>query len=97
MARITSKLQVTIPKAIAQRYGLSPGDDIDFVAAGDVIRVIPAADPVPSPRGGAEERLRLFDKATARQARRQRGRPRGQVRTGRGWTREELYERGGAG
>jgi AbrB family looped-hinge helix DNA binding protein len=97
VARITSKLQVTIPKAIADRYGLSPGDDIDFVPAGDVIRVIPAAEAAPGARGDAGERLRLFDKATARQGRRQRGRPRGQGRSGRGWTREELYERGGAG
>ena len=41
MARITSKYQVTVPRAIAEKYGLRPGDDIDWIPAGDVIRVIP--------------------------------------------------------
>ncbi len=41
MSKITSKLQVTIPKAIADQYGIKPGDEIEFQPAGDVIRVIP--------------------------------------------------------
>ena len=97
MARITSKLQVTIPKAIAERYGLSPGDEIAFVPAGEVIRVVPGAEVARDPRGDVEERLRRFDQATERQARRQEGRARGRRRAARGWTREELYERGRAG
>ena len=94
MAKVTSKLQVTIPKRLAESYGIAPGDDITFVGAGDAIRVIPpravaaAIDP--------KERLRLFDAATARQRqRRRRGRRRGT--TSRDWTRAELYERGRAG
>ena len=31
---MTSKLQVTIPKAIAQRYGIEPGGVIDWLPAG---------------------------------------------------------------
>jgi AbrB family looped-hinge helix DNA binding protein len=31
MAKVTSKLQVTIPKAIADRYRIRPGDEIEFV------------------------------------------------------------------
>ena len=30
MAKVTSKLQVTIPKAIAEQYGIKPGDEIEF-------------------------------------------------------------------
>jgi len=41
MAKVTSKYQVTVPKKIAERYSIRPGDDIDWVAAGEVIRVIP--------------------------------------------------------
>ena len=41
MAKVTSKLQVTIPKRIAERYAIAPGDDIEFVAAGDGIRIVP--------------------------------------------------------
>ena len=41
MSRVTSKLQVTVPKLIAQRYGIRPGDDIRFEESGEVIRVVP--------------------------------------------------------
>ncbi len=52
MAKVTSKLQVTVPKAIADRYGIRPGDEIEWVAAGDTIRVLPPNS------GGAEHRPR---------------------------------------
>jgi len=92
MAKVTSKLQVTVPKAIADQYGIRPGDEIEWVAAGDAIRVVPAGrttQPV-----DPETRLRLFDAATARQKVRQEGRPRRRQAAGRGWRREELYDRG---
>jgi AbrB family looped-hinge helix DNA binding protein len=89
MAKVTSKYQVTIPKAIAEQYGLRPGDDIDWVAGGDVIRVIPSGkQPQPEDR---DSRLRLFDQGTARHRRLRRiGKP----PRDRGWTREDLYRRG---
>jgi AbrB family looped-hinge helix DNA binding protein len=88
MSRVTSKLQVTVPKAIAQRFGIRPGDEIEFQAAGDAIRIEPAGKRKPL---SIEERLRLFDEATRRvRKRRWKGKP----PEGRGWTREELYERG---
>ena len=31
MSKVTSKLQVTVPKAAAERYGIRPGDAIDWV------------------------------------------------------------------
>ena len=40
MSRVTSKLQVTIPKAIAERHGIRPGVEVDWQSAGDVIRVV---------------------------------------------------------
>jgi bifunctional DNA-binding transcriptional regulator/antitoxin component of YhaV-PrlF toxin-antitoxin module len=67
MSKVTGKLQVTLPKAIAQALG--------------------ARD--------KKVRLRIFDQATERQRKRQRKR-RQQVTADRGWTREELYERGRA-
>ena len=96
MSRITSKLQVTIPKGIAERYGLAPGDEISFVPAGDVLRVVPG-EASPAPAGDVESRLRIFDQASARQARRQKRRGARRPRTDRGWTREELYDRGRTG
>src|SRR5579862_8579252 len=41
MARITSKFQVTVPKTIAEAYQLRPGDEIQWVPAGEVIRILP--------------------------------------------------------
>jgi AbrB family looped-hinge helix DNA binding protein len=94
MAKVTSKLQVTIPKVIADRYGIKPGDDVDFQAAGEVIRVIPARGRATA-RLSPEERLRLFDAATERQRRRQQTmRISGEPAAQRDWKREELYTRG---
>jgi AbrB family looped-hinge helix DNA binding protein len=89
VARVTSKLQVTIPKAIAQRYGIEPGDEIEWLEAGDAIRVLPPA--APERATDVERRLELFDRATERQRRRQGGRRAASAE--RGWEREDLYVR----
>lgn len=91
MAKITSKYQVTVPKVIAEEYALHPGDNIEWIPAGDVIHVVPAlrqSSPLDT-----ESRLRLFDQATERHKRRERTR---KVRPAkdRGWRREDLYNRG---
>jgi bifunctional DNA-binding transcriptional regulator/antitoxin component of YhaV-PrlF toxin-antitoxin module len=91
MSKVTSKLQVSVPKALADQYGIAPGDDLVWEPAGDSLRVRLA-----EPRAGytldGRERLRLFDAATRRQAERQARRKLGAART-RGWTRDELYDR----
>jgi len=96
MAKVTSKRQVTIPKAIADQYRIREGDELEFVPAGDAIRVLPPGTGVESRPVAA--RLSLFDSATARQRARQGSRApaRGKAKD-RGWTREELYDRGRAG
>ena len=94
MAKVTSKLQVTIPKHIADEYGIAPGDEIDFVPAGDSIRVVL---PRQRPRSllSLEERLRLFDESTARQREREKHMvlPK-EPPAERDWKREDLYTRG---
>jgi len=92
MAKVTSKLQLTIPKAIAERFGIRAGDTVDLAPAGEVIRMIPRKRP--DTGDDVRERLRLFDQATERQHRRQRGQRRVKEPADRGWTREELYTRG---
>jgi bifunctional DNA-binding transcriptional regulator/antitoxin component of YhaV-PrlF toxin-antitoxin module len=96
MAKVTSKLQVTLPKSLAAQYGIEPGSDIEWQASGDVIRVLPAS--AQRKMLTKAERLAIFDAATVRQKKRQRGK--GKARTGaksaskaRGWTREDLYDR----
>ena len=96
MSKVTGKRQVTIPEAVAERYGTGSGDEVEFEPAGEVIRLIPPAGQ--RPWLSLEERLRLFDRATERQRERETRRraPEGKQEPtpGRGWTREELYERG---
>lgn len=101
MGKVTSKLQVTVPKAIADRYGIRPGDEIDWVAADDAIRVVPRRRRSRTGRALHEDdrarRLRLFDQATARQERRQaEAASRPAAPAERGWTRADLYDRGRA-
>jgi bifunctional DNA-binding transcriptional regulator/antitoxin component of YhaV-PrlF toxin-antitoxin module len=96
VAKVTSKLQVTVPRAIADRYGIEPGAEIEWVEAGDMIRVVP-----PRAQLRALDRkalLKLFDQATLRQRKRERMRKRAAKEPRhRGWRREDLYERGRTG
>jgi AbrB family looped-hinge helix DNA binding protein len=97
MAKVTSKLQVTIPKRIADEYGIAPGDDVEFVPAGDSIRLVPAGGRK-SDLLSLEERLRLFDEDTARQREREKGmKLPAEPPKERDWKREDLYTRGKPG
>ncbi len=93
MSKVTSKLQVTVPKVVADQYGIRPGDEIEWIPAGDSVRIVPSSrsrPPLP-----LDLRLELFDQATARQRERQeRAAPDHPARGGRGRTRDELYDRG---
>src|SRR5438034_11615304 len=93
MAKVTSKLQVTIPKRLAQEYGIKPGDDITWSAAGDAIRISPA-EQHDHDRATVEQRLKMFRASVERQKRRERSRPKEAPSTDRGWKREDLYDRG---
>lgn len=95
MSKVTSKRQVTVPKAIADRFGIEPGDELRWEIAGDAIRVLTASGD--ARRLGVAERLRMFDETTRRQRERQASCPREPVRNrDRGWRREDLYGRRGA-
>lgn len=90
MSKITSKYQVSIPKALAEKLGVRPGDDIEWRVAGDELRVTPTRGHNALPR---EKRLRMFDEATKRQTARDKQRRTG-TGSSRGWKREDLYDRG---
>jgi AbrB family looped-hinge helix DNA binding protein len=99
MSKVTSKLQVTLPKAIADQIGIKPGDEIQWEAAGDIMRVIPVSKKR-SAKKDFRARLRFFDQASERQGQRDATIDPALLRTaeaGRGWTREDLYTRGGTG
>jgi AbrB family looped-hinge helix DNA binding protein len=95
MSRVTSKLQVTIPKAIAEQYGIEPGSQIEWLPAGEAIRVVTRTDRLREP--DRARRLALFVRATERQLGRQTGKQLAASGRTRGWEREDLYTRGGAG
>jgi AbrB family looped-hinge helix DNA binding protein len=91
MTRVTGKFQITLPKRLVDAFGIAVGDEVELVAAGDSIRIVPAN----AIRSGlsTQERLRLFDEATQRvkASVKEKKLP---VATDRGWTREELYDHG---
>jgi AbrB family looped-hinge helix DNA binding protein len=92
-SKVTSKLQVTIPKAIADRLGVRPGDEIRWELAGQGVRVV-----VPGRRRrlSPDERQRLIAESWERQRAREALAPAFAPVEGRGWTRDDLYEdRGG--
>ena len=94
MAKVTSKLQVTVPKAVADRLSIRPGDEIEWQVEGDSARVTRRWT---EPRRSLGERLAVFDEATRRQEARNRLWAKGRKRPasgGRGWRREDLYTRG---
>lgn len=101
MSKVTSKLQVTLPKAIATRYGVAPGSDLVFEPAGESIRVLVAREAgLAHASLSIKDKEALFAAATARQAVRNR-RNRAAVSAakrkkpgpaaGRGWSREDPY------
>ena len=100
MAKVTSKLQLTVPKAIADQYGIKPGDELAWIPAGQSIRVELVRRKA---RAGhqltTEERLALFDANTkwldelqADQLKEAKAKGKRVTRENRGWTREELYD-----
>jgi|ERR1700722_8857229 AbrB family looped-hinge helix DNA binding protein len=102
MAKVTSKLQLTVPKAIADQYGIKPGDELEWIPAGESIRIeLVKRKANAGHELTTEERLALFDagmkrvdKLQAEELKKNQGRR--VTREERGWTREEIYndERG---
>jgi len=90
MTRVTGKFQITLPKRLVDAYGIRVGDEVEIVAAGQGISIIPARA---SKALAPQERLRLFDEATRRQSDPKHERPLAPTKD-RGWTREDLYDRG---
>jgi len=95
MAKVTSKLQITIPKRIAEQYGIKPGDELEFVPRTGGIQLLPQGR-ISEPRLSPEERVRLFEDSMAYVDKRaeELGIKPVADESQRDWTREELYTRG---
>lgn len=100
MGKVTSKLQLTVPKAIADRYGIRPGDELEWMPEGGSIRIeLGGGGSTLAQQLTTKEKLELFDRGSERlnqaqkEQRKQAARPETEVK-GRGWKREDLYNRG---
>lgn len=97
---MTSKLQLTVPKKIADQYGIRPGDELEWIPAGESIRVeLVRRKAKDGHQLTTEERLALFDanmkwldELQADQLKEAKAKGMRLTRENRGWTREELYE-----
>jgi len=85
MGKVTSKYQVSIPKALADQLGVRPGDEVEWEVAGDEFRVRPAHAKKPL---SVEERLKMFRESMKQVAALQKKR---RLKGSRDWTREDLY------
>ena len=99
MPKVTSKLQLTVPKKIADQYGIRPGDELEWIPAGDSIRVELLRKTRSGNKLTAQERVALFDenvkwidKLQAEALKEAKKKGTHTTRETRGWTREELYE-----
>lgn len=101
---MTSKLQLTVPKAIAEKYGIRPGDHLEWIPAGKSIRVeLARIEAAPVHRQSVndwlasfKENVRWLNELQAGELEDARAKPAHLTRETRGWTREDLYndERG---
>ena len=97
---MTSKLQLTVPKVIADQYRIRPGDELEWIPAGESIRVeLVRRKANAGQELSREERLALFDANTKwldelqrDQLKEAKAKGTRIMRENRGWTREELYE-----
>ena len=89
MSKVTSKLQVTIPKAIAEKYRIRPGDEVRWEVREPGPMMVP--ETAVRPRLTPEERVALFDEQTKRIRNLQAGK-KWPGQNDRGWTRQDLYE-----
>lgn len=90
MSKITSKYQVSIPRALVDKLGLKVGDDLAWEEAAGALRAQVAQSR--TQRLSVAERLRLFDAASRRLSKRETARKL-PARRDRGWTRADLYTR----
>ena len=90
--KVTSKLQVTIPKALATQLGIKPGDRLQWEMLGRALQMVP----IRAGRALREQErsarwAQMVERGLARRGAAPDAPP--QAPPGRGWTRADLYER----
>jgi bifunctional DNA-binding transcriptional regulator/antitoxin component of YhaV-PrlF toxin-antitoxin module len=94
MSKVSSKYQITLPRDLARAHSISPGEEVVFEEAGTALYLRREGQGGASAKVSDFERIRSFDQASQRQEARERANPRPSVSSaGRGWTRDDLYQR----
>lgn len=94
MSKVSSKYQITLPRKLARSHRIKPGDEVVFEDAGAAIYLRRGQLESASASAGVSEKLKRFDAAMERQAARNDAWPVADgPPPGRGWTRDELYQR----
>lgn len=95
MSKVSSKYQITLPRELARSHRIEPGEQVFFEDAGSAIYLRRGEADSPIATDALAEKLSRFDAANERQAARERDWPvPSEPPSERGWTREELYQRG---
>lgn len=95
MSKVSSKYQISLPRDLARSHGIFPGEELVVEEAGSALylrREVPVGGAAET---AAAEKVQAFDRASQRQVERDLAYA-GSARPsdGRGWTRDELYQRG---
>ena len=95
MSKVSSKYQITLPRDLARSHQISPGEEVLFEEAGSALYLRRGVQHDKTANGSAQERIKSFDQASQRQEQRDRAYVGTSSSSGdRGWTRNELYQRG---
>jgi len=95
MSKVSSKYQITLPRDLARSHRISPGEEVVFEEAGSALYLRRGAQDGKDINASDPQRVRYFDQASQRQAERDRAHVDSSSSSAdRGWTRDELYQRG---
>ena len=97
MSKVSSKYQITLPRALARSHRISPGEEVVFEEVGSALYLRRGGQRSDAAKVSVLERVDSFDQASQRQESRNRavsGALKPTQDLDRGWTRDELYQRG---
>lgn len=94
MTKVTKKLQITIPAALAADYGIRPGMDVKIEPAGEFIQIRVVRSLQEAELNAAKEKVISLQEIFARHDKRIRlTSPKSTKGSDRDWKRDNLYDR----
>lgn len=94
MGKVSSKYQISLPRDLARSHGILPGEEFIIEEAGSALYLRREVRASGVAGASIAEKVHAFDRASQRQAERDLAHTGpAQPGDGRGWTRDELYQR----